>query len=93
MKVKATRGICIGVNRHMKAGDIEDLDAATVQFLKSIQAVEEVVEAPPVVVEDTPAPAETDEEKTAREKAEQEALAAGSGKGKTKEKKEKANAE
>jgi hypothetical protein len=47
MKVIANRGVCIGVERHLKAGDIEDLDAATVQFLTSIGAVSVVVEPEP----------------------------------------------
>lgn len=40
MRVKALRGVCIGVDRHLKAGDSADLDAAMVTFLKSIGAVE-----------------------------------------------------
>lgn len=45
MKVIANRGVCIGVDRHLKAGDTADLDTATVQFLKSIGAVSEYSEA------------------------------------------------
>lgn len=48
MRVKALRGVCIGVERHMMPGDIEDLDAATVTFLVGIGAVELVTEPPPV---------------------------------------------
>lgn len=44
MKVKALRGVCIGVDRHMKPGDTEDLDAAQVTFLVGIGAVETVTE-------------------------------------------------
>ncbi len=40
MRVRALRGVCIGVDRHLKAGDSADLDAAMVTFLKSIGAVE-----------------------------------------------------
>jgi len=47
MKVKALRGVCIGVDRHMKPGDVEDLDAAMVTFLVSIGAVEKIPEPPP----------------------------------------------
>lgn len=48
MRVKARRGVCIGVERHMKPGDIEDLgDAALVTFLTGIGAVELVPEDPP----------------------------------------------
>lgn len=49
MKVRATRGVCIGPGRHLAAGDTEDLDAATVAFLVSINAVEVVVESPPAL--------------------------------------------
>jgi len=44
MKVKALRGVCIGVNRHLKPGDTEDVDAATSTFLLGIGAVELVAE-------------------------------------------------
>lgn len=49
MKVKALRGVCIGVDRHLVAGDTEDLEPALVTFLAGIGAVE--------VVKDEPAPA------------------------------------
>lgn len=48
MKVRALRGVCIGVDRHLKAGDTTDLDAAQVQFLVSIGAVEAVKDVPEV---------------------------------------------
>lgn len=48
MKVRALRGVCIGVERHLKPGDTADLDAAQVQFLVSIGAVEAVKEEPEV---------------------------------------------
>lgn len=44
MKFRALRGVCIGVDRHMKVGDVEDLDTATGQFLLSIGAIEKFVE-------------------------------------------------
>jgi len=47
MKVKATRGVCIGVGRHMAAGDVEDLEPALVTFLVGIGAVERVPDEPP----------------------------------------------
>jgi len=48
MKVRACRGVCIGVDRHLKAGDLADLDAAQVTFLVGIGAVEVVpVESEP----------------------------------------------
>jgi len=47
MKVKATRGVCIGVGRHMAAGDVEDLEPALVTYLVGIGAVERVPDEPP----------------------------------------------
>jgi hypothetical protein len=47
MKVRALRGVCIGVDRHLKAGDTADLEHATTQFLKNIGAVEVVIDEPP----------------------------------------------
>lgn len=44
MRIRALRGVCIGVNRHLQPGDIADLDTAMVIFLKGIGAVEEVSE-------------------------------------------------
>jgi len=55
MKVRALRGVCVGVDQHLKAGDIVDLDAASVVFLKSIGAVEVAHES---VVVDSHLPAE-----------------------------------
>jgi len=46
MKVRALRGVCIGVERHLKAGDTEDLDPALVTFLVGIGAVEPVKDEP-----------------------------------------------
>lgn len=40
MKVIAKRGVCVGVNKHLKPGDSADLDAQTTTFLVSIGAVE-----------------------------------------------------
>lgn len=71
MKVKALRGVCIGVNRHLAAGDIEDLEPALVTFLVGIKAVEVVKEKPPKAVEPPkPDPVEpTPPLKTAPEKS------------------------
>jgi hypothetical protein len=44
MRVKALRGVCIGVNRNLNPGDTADLDPATVQFLTSIGAVAPIAE-------------------------------------------------
>lgn len=49
MKIKACRGVCIGVDRHLKPGELADLDAAQVQFLTSIGAVEIVKDPEPVL--------------------------------------------
>lgn len=60
MKIKARRGVCIGVDRHLKAGDLADLDAAQVTFLVGIGAVEVVQDEPkaePVLVPDEAATA------------------------------------
>jgi hypothetical protein len=46
MRVKALRGVCIGVDRHLKAGDIEDLEPALVTYLSGIGAVEAVKDEP-----------------------------------------------
>lgn len=48
MKIRARRGVCIGVDRHLKAGDLADLDAAQVTFLVGIGAVEVVPTEPEV---------------------------------------------
>jgi len=57
MKVRALRGVCIGVGRHLNAGDSADLDPATVTFLTGIGAVELVKdEPPPVKAEPKPEP-------------------------------------
>jgi hypothetical protein len=47
MKVKALRGVCIGVDRHLKAGDVVDLEPALVTYLTGIGAVERVPDEPP----------------------------------------------
>lgn len=40
MKVRALRGVCVGVDHHLVVDDIADLDPAQVPFLVSIKAVE-----------------------------------------------------
>jgi hypothetical protein len=48
-RVRALRGVCIGVGRHLTpADDPVELDAATAQFLVSLGAVERVSDAPNV---------------------------------------------
>ena len=54
-KVRALRGVCIGVDRHLAKDDTADMDAAQVQFLTSIGAVEVVPDAPSKPVTETPA--------------------------------------
>jgi hypothetical protein len=46
MQVRALRGVCIGVDRHLAPGDTADLEAAQVTFLVSIGAVEPLPDAP-----------------------------------------------
>lgn len=55
-KVRALRGVCVGVNRHLKPGDVDDIDQATEAFLVSIGAVERYVEPTPQAKPE-PAPA------------------------------------
>lgn len=58
MKVRALRGVCIGVDQHLVAGGTADLDAAQVQFLASIGAVERIPDEPaPVALAAESAPA------------------------------------
>jgi hypothetical protein len=46
IKVRAKRGVCIGVERHLAVGECADLDAAMVTFLTHIGAVEVVKDEP-----------------------------------------------
>jgi hypothetical protein len=48
-KVKAKRGVCIGVEKNLAVGETAEVDQASAQFLVSIGAVE--------LVQDEPAPA------------------------------------
>lgn len=52
MKVTALRGVCIGVDQHLKAGDTVDLEPALVTFLIGIGAVAHAIDPP---VTDEPA--------------------------------------
>jgi hypothetical protein len=45
MRVVALRGVCIGPGRHLAAGDDAEVDPATAQFLKSINAVKDFTAA------------------------------------------------
>lgn len=46
-RYRALRGVCIGVGQHLTPGDAPvEIEAAAAQFLKSIGAIEEVVDAP-----------------------------------------------
>ena len=47
MKVRALRGVCVGVERHLVAGDIVDLEAPLAEYLANIGAVEPAPDAPP----------------------------------------------
>lgn len=51
MKVKALRGVCIGVDRHLVAGDAADLEPGLVTFLVNIGAVEALKDEPPKLEE------------------------------------------
>ena len=64
MRVKALRGVCVGVDRHLRAGDSADLDAATVTFLVSIKAVEVVKDEP----EQAAVPAKVNTEQSGQDK-------------------------
>lgn len=59
MKVRALRGVCIGVERHLAPGEEAEVDAGSAHFLLSIRAVEEVKASPPAA---EPAPTEITEE-------------------------------
>ncbi len=67
MAYRAKRGVCIGVERHLKANDPvpTDLDPATVRFLVATDAIEEVVEPPPGKASDKPSALAVDETKPA----------------------------
>jgi hypothetical protein len=56
VRVRALRGVCVGVDRHLSAGDVTDLEPATVPFLVSIKAVEVVPDDPSPAVEAHPEP-------------------------------------
>lgn len=48
MRVKALRGVCVGVDDHLKVDDIrDDLDPALVTFLVGIGAVKKIEDPPP----------------------------------------------
>jgi hypothetical protein len=60
MKVRALRGVCIGAGRHLKAGDVDDLEPALVTYLVSIRAVEPVIDEPePIAEPESKAPEKT----------------------------------
>jgi hypothetical protein len=69
MRVKATRGVCVGVEDNLKEGDVRDLDPATADYLKNIGAA---VDAPEEEVAGVPAA-------EAKPAAEEKAAAAPSG--------------
>jgi hypothetical protein len=56
--VRALRGVCIGVDRHLSPGECAEVDASAVPFLVSIGAVEVVIDAP-VVQPKTETPAKS----------------------------------
>ena len=54
MQVRALRGVCIGVDRHLVAGDTADLEPALVTYLVGIRAVERVQEPAAATEDETP---------------------------------------
>jgi hypothetical protein len=48
-RVRALRGICVGVERHLVPGEVADVDGQQVPFLASIGAVELVIDEPAAV--------------------------------------------
>lgn len=57
MRVRALRGVCVGVGQHLKAGDTCELDYATANFLVHTGAVEIVPDEP--AKSEPPAPAKS----------------------------------
>lgn len=57
MKVRALRGVCIGVDSSLVAGDTDDLEPALVTYLVGIGAVEVVQDEPITEANFTPAKA------------------------------------
>lgn len=55
MKVKALRGVCIGVDRHLAAGDTVDLEPGLVTYLVNIGAVALLKDEPPKPQPESPA--------------------------------------
>ena len=68
MKVKALRGICVGVGQHLVAGDIADLDPAMVTFLSGINAVERYEEPAPQLEESDDKPITSPAKSVVKEK-------------------------
>lgn len=66
MRVKALRGVCVGIEKHLAAGAIADLDPALVQYLTSIKAVEALPDEEPAAAA---APADEIDTKSPAKKA------------------------
>jgi len=47
MRIRARRGVCVGVDKHLQVGEEADLDGAMVTYLVGIGAVEVVPDLPP----------------------------------------------
>lgn len=57
MKVKALRGVCIGIERHLAENETADLaDDSLLAFLIGIKAVEVIKDPPPAAEEPAPEP-------------------------------------
>jgi hypothetical protein len=57
VRVRALRGVCVGVDRHLLPGETADIDSSQLSFLVSIRAVELAPEVPVETPVDTKAPA------------------------------------
>lgn len=66
MKIRALRGVCVGIEQHLKAGDIHETDPASSKFLVSIGAAEHVVDEPVPELPVIPDPVPDADEKTSR---------------------------
>lgn len=77
MKVKAIgRGICIGVDQSTEVGKIYLLDAATAQYLISINAAEPYTDPPEAAVQQEEPPVQKTAEQVEQERLEAERVEA-----------------
>lgn len=76
--LRATRGVCIGVDRNLAAGDPvpQSVDAATLRFLVSINAVAEVEDEPAQTLSNEETDSESSKEGSADEESDSESNSA-----------------